>query len=94
MRDPRLLRQDPHTPRYACAEVDLSQPVVRLDYGDLMLQTQDSLTNCVAVDLYCDLHIHTTQPTANTLVFDCDRDLIIAVLYMSRYDRFTVCTGN
>jgi len=93
MRDPRLLRQDPHTPRYACAEVSMNQPVVQLDYGDLLLQAQDSLTNCVAVDLYCDLGINTTQPTANTLVFDSERDLTLAVLYMSRYDRFTVRTG-
>ena len=93
MRDPRLLKQDPKTPRYACAEVNIDQPMVRLDYGDLLLQAQDSLTNCVAIDLFCDLHINSTQPTANTLVFDSERDLTLAVLYMSRYDRFTVCTG-
>ena len=94
MRDPRLLKQDPHTPRYACAEVDMAQPVVRLDYGDLMLQTQDSLTNCVAIDLYCDLGISVTQPTANTLVFDSDRDVTLALLYMTRYDKFTVRTAS
>lgn len=92
MRDPRLLKQDPHTPRYACAEVSLDQPVAHLDYGNMLLQAQDSLTNCVAVDLYCDLHIHTTQPTANTLVFDTVEDRTVAMLYMGRYDSFTVYT--
>ena len=93
MRDPRLLKQDPHTPRYACAEVGINQPMVKLDYGEMLLQAQDSLTNCVAIDLFCDLNITTTQPTANTLVFECERDCTLAVLYMSRYDRFTVVTG-
>jgi len=93
VRDPRLLRQDPHTPRYATAEVNLEDPMVQLVYPEhSMLQYQDSITNCVAVDLYCDLSVTTTQPTANTLVFESDRDRTLALLYMTRYPQFTVTT--
>ena len=82
---------DPHTPRYAAVEVSLDDPTCFLVYGEgAMLQYQDSITNSVAVDLYCDLGIVTAQPTANTLVFQSDRDRTLAMLYMSRYSQFTV----
>ena len=88
---------EPATPRYARTEFEiaLDSPVVYLDYGEsTLLQTQDAITNCVAVDLYCDLHIDTVQPTSNTLVFCDHRDLLLATVYMSKYHRFTVRCVN
>ena len=85
--DPRLRKQDPHTPRYAQRRTPQG-PSIRLEYdSDLTQQTQDTLTACIAVDLHCDLGIDTEQPNCDTLLFETEQHRTVAMLYISRYDR-------
>jgi len=67
----------------------LMNPRCVLDYGDRYIDVCDHLTHCVGVDLLYDLRIHTAQPSHNILLFDCERDLVLAMLYMSKYTAFT-----
>jgi len=64
-------------------------PRVILDYGDRYIDVCDHLTHCVHVDLLYDCRIHTAQPSHNMLLFECERDLTLGLLYMSRYTAFT-----
>jgi len=90
--DPRLRKQDPPTPRYAQPHQD-QQCAIVLHFSDILLpQAQDAITNSVAVDLYCDLGIDTQQTDCCTLTFDTEEQQTVALLYCSRYDRFTVST--
>jgi len=88
--DPRLKKQDPHTPRYARPHT-VQQFSLHLVFKDILLpQAQDSITNSVAVDLYCDLGIESQQTDCATLVFDSEQLQTMAALYMSRYTQFEV----
>jgi len=51
---------------------------------------QDSLTNSIAVDLYCDLGISSTQSSPHILEFDSEPEQTMAVLYLHSYSRVEV----
>ena len=91
--DPRLKKQDPHTPRYARPHT-VQQYSISLNFVNILLpQAQDAITNSVAVDLYCDLGIESQQTDCATLVFDSETAQTMAALYMSRYPQFRIATA-
>lgn len=65
--------------------------IIQLNYYDIVLEAaQDLYTFNVQTDLMIDCDIYAIQNSHNTLLLDIDLETTLAILYMSRYDKFNV----
>lgn len=65
--------------------------LILLNYHDVILEcAQDVYTFNVQTDLMIDCDIYAIQNSHNSLILEVDREVTLAVLYMSRYRQFAV----